>query len=242
MTIVESKDELWKTMAKDKLSDEEAAKSSALLFGSVPSATKKSRLASYTGSFGNSYFGDCSFALSGEEGKKCDEKDEGKINLLNDDEDVEVNDDQDEATDDNDNLNYDAELSPGKVYTTYALPENVVIVTGEEDDECLFSIRVKLYRLGVKSNIQVAPPKSEEDRKIADQSESKLDINAAEWIEIGVGPMKVLRQKVDVLAMEGDKIENLGDATSVPPEREGNNRIVRLVIRREDKKGGIGMV
>lgn len=234
MTIVESKDELWKTMAKDKLSDEEAAKSSALLFGTAASATKKSRLANYGGS--NSYFGDCGYSYNEDEKKSDESKYEDKVN---EDED-EGKEDDDNREDENDEVA--CEMSPGKVYTTYALPENVVVVTGEEDDECLFQTRVKLYRLGVKTeNIATSSADANLDKGTDEaKTDSKLDVNAAEWIEVGVGPLKVLRQKEKDVKENGTDDQEGNTEIDRDIESRDKNRVARLVIRREDKKGGIG--
>lgn len=233
MTIVESKDELWKTMAKDKLSDEEAAKSSALLSG-VNNSNKKSRLASYGG--GSSYFGDSGYypssfgqndqAEAEEEGKNEDNKDSNNDGNNNNDED----DNDDQEGDDNNNNQQD-QPSPGKMYTTYALPENVIVVTGEEQDECLLQLRVKLYRLGVKETGKSKKKGEEEEEE--KKEEVKIDITAAEWIEVGIGPLKVLRQKEDeVAATEDSNNTDIG--------KQCSSSSSRLVMRREDKKGGIG--
>lgn len=241
MTIVESKDELWKTMAKDKLSDEEAAKS--LLFGTGASVTKKSRLANYNGSFGNSYFGDCSYAYSEEDKENEDNTPDKGDDIPNEEEDDVDEDDEENAEADETKDGISRNLSPGKMYTTYALPENVVVVTGEEDDDCLLQIRVKLYRLGVKSsNREYAKSSDTQKNESSDKdgdvikSDPKLDINSAEWVEVGVGPLKVLRQKgEEEIDLQPDDKDCIKDHQS-----NGKNRIARLVIRREDKKGGIG--
>lgn len=79
-------------------------------------------------------------------------------------------------------------------------------ITGEESDECLLHFRVKLYKL--KQNLILD----------SDDVERKANSNDMEWIEIGVGPLKVLQEN------KSDEITKKS----------------RLVMRREDKKGGIG--
>jgi hypothetical protein len=79
-------------------------------------------------------------------------------------------------------------------------------ITGEESDECLLHYRVKLYKL--KQNLS----------HLSDNLEGKGNSNDMEWIEIGVGPLKVLQES----------------------KSDESSKKSRLVMRREDKKGGIG--
>jgi E3 SUMO-protein ligase RanBP2 len=95
------------------------------------------------------------------------------------------------------------QTKPNTIYKTYEMPENVVIETGEENEKCKLQLRAKLYRLDVK------------DSKDVDDSSKK----SGEWIEVGVGPIKIL--------------ETLEDDES--------QRTSRIVMRREgEKKGGQG--
>jgi hypothetical protein len=243
MTIVESKDELWQTMAQDKLTHAEAekmAKKPKLSHSNAPGIH-----------YSSSYFGE---AFVEREQEIEQETEENKKNLVvegvstgaaddslttpaKDSISIAVGDDNGATADNGDEEGEDAqdeeqklegEVSPGRLYATYSLPENVVVVTGEEDDECTYHTRAKLYRLGIKSSTGV----SESDHSLADDKQqssettadgkvvTKSDAAVSEWIEVGVGPVKVLRQN------------NIDEVTG--------RRSTRLVIRREDKKGGIG--
>ncbi len=197
MTIVESKDELWKTMAKDKLSADEAAKS---------------------------FFNDDKYLLSrssssgrGGNGLVSSEKQQSR------DED---NDDGDAAEEEGD----DEPRAESPTFVKYSMPENVTVVTGEEQDECLLQVRAKLFRLGTShssSSSSGSRASSAESKPVGNEAASAsvfADIvqessssassgaGAAEWVEVGIGPVKLLQSLV----------------------------AGRLVMRREEKKGGIG--
>lgn len=123
-----------------------------------------------------------------------------------------------------------------------SLPENVKLVTGEENDECLLQMRAKLFRL----NAHVAVPSSGSNDSLSRSStaagqsapqgsKAAVDVTnvlaavgkssttgkaapaskEAEWVEVGIGPLKILRRKFT----------------------DGHGR---LVMRREDKAGGVG--
>lgn len=201
MTIVDSKDELWKTMAKDKLTEEDIVKSNNLQF-TRSNSSKRQRT-----------FGAPSTDENGSEGSRSAEKEkkhegdgedrrQSSESVLSQSashahhatEDKE--DDEEKDTQEEDD-GAEADFVPTK---TYAMPENVVVVTGEEDDECLFQTRAKLYRLSVRGT----------------SSAEKADANNMEWIEVGVGPLKILERTTD------------------------GHSVGRLVLRREDRKGGVG--
>lgn len=85
------------------------------------------------------------------------------------------------------------------VYKTYEMPENVVTETGEENEKCKLQLRVKLYRLNIDEN-----------------NDSKKSVD---WVEVGVGPIKILQ------TLEDDE----------------SQRSSRIVMRREgEKKSGQG--
>lgn len=148
-------------------------------------------------------------------------------------------DDDDRPDDDN---------TGNQVYTKiYPMPENVVVLTGEENDECLLVTRAKMYRLdidprnvsgssqtngeaekevdasshdksseGLEEKVILDELKSDNHEKEKDVAQGKT--SNPEWIEVGVGPLKLLKTN-----------------------STGGSSFVRLVMRREDKKGGIGM-
>ena len=77
------------------------------------------------------------------------------------------------------------------------------VVTGEEDETCVMQLRAKLFRLSV-------------DQSAAAAGSSAGGAAASEWVEVGTGPVKVLRRG-----------------------GEGAARY-RVVMRREEKRGGLG--
>lgn len=188
-------------MAKDKLTEEDIVKSNNLQF-TRSNSSKRQRTFGAPSTDENGSEG----SRSAEKEKKHEEDGEDRRqssesvhsqsashahNAAQDKDDDEEKDNQDEDD------GAEADFVPTK---TYAMPENVVVVTGEEDDECLFQTRAKLYRLSVRGT----------------SSSEKADANNMEWIEVGVGPLKIL-------------------------ERTTNGHSVgRLVLRREDRKGGVG--
>ena len=215
MTIVESKDELWQTMANDKLSCDDVKKSSVFSFPS-----KKLKAAA----------GDIYVATEiATDAQGIDDKEK----------------ENEEAEEDNESNPADAEdgnNSPGnQTYTkTYALPENVVVVTGEEEEECLLQVRVKLFRLA-KKHIEKLENKNKKDNS-SDEPVSNADVNLAnqvEWVEVGIGPLKILRNKPN---SELDKLNAFSAVGGSDSSLNSSSSISsgRLVMRREDKKGGIG--
>ena len=191
------------------------------------------------------------------------------------------------------------------------LPENAMVVTGEEDEDLLLQIRVKLYRLqnvaavqaaaaavpsisaanvsgssslsagneGVTTGSSVAAteteseaagedthppslsPASNSDRNNGSSSGSKpltASQPQSEWVEVGIGPLKVLRRKDHdengrtSLDQEHEQ-QNQGHDNTDKTDQDGNGQSnshsarpktssspARLVMRREDKKGGLG--
>ena len=144
------------------------------------------------------------------------------------------------------------EDAPATSMKIISLPENIKLITGEEDDDCLLQMRAKLYRLnthstdsaittanaveqlsdthlrvstdGVSSDTNsndVIIEQTYDDDMRNDPSDkidiiskphasisasttianarvvvvSAIDINTAEWMEVGVGPLKILKHK-----------------------------------------------
>lgn len=115
----------------------------------------------------------------------------------------------------------------GKIYTLAGGP----IITGEEGEECIFEVRTKLYRLSY--NNPLPTPSSTENKddndSIKDGCSSKEDASknnvTSEWIEIGVGPARLLKSLP------------LPETADTPSSQKQK---VRIVMRREEKKGGHG--
>lgn len=243
MTIVDSKDDLWKTMANDKLSAEESART--IFFGEVKG--KKSPLcrSSFLAATMPSNNEVAAATAGNENNNENNDKDEDEGN--NSEDEVDTND--------------SGAQSSMKVIN---MPENLKIVTGEEDDECLLQFRAKLYRLTSRTNTLNVSSESnsanfvtapatiltEESKHCDEKVEVKDKENiltevsavqngaivtsadaAAEWVEVGIGPLKVLVNKQQQKPLESS-VDGIGSGSS----SSGG----RLVMRREEKKGGIG--
>jgi hypothetical protein len=162
----------------------------------------------------------------------------------------------------------DDEHSEEQVYgKVYPMPDNVTVVTGEENEECVIQVRAKLFRLSVPNDVMksestqdlqavssssTSGPRSETEVSTTEEStgvedsvavtkESTGDIvtkkaNSAqvekqtksigEWIEVGIGPVRILKQRQS--------------ANTKPEESDSPVSKRRMVMRREDKKGGKG--
>lgn len=244
MTIVDNNDDLWKSMANDKLTADEAAKSSVFgdskgkkspvyksaFFGGNSNQSSFSSVTSSALAAGTSVFGSSSFGASTSATGAADD---------------EVEDDAEEGGDDN-----DGDGSPSNAHASMkiiSLPENVKLVTGEEDDQCLLQLRSKLYRLNANISSAVLASTttvSATEKANGDADHSHAGVSASsvlgavadsaksagtnkktdqpgrvEWAEVGIGPLKILSRKSDTSA---------------------GGSVGRLVMRREEKQGGIG--
>lgn len=145
--------------------------------------------------------------------------------------------DDDEIDGDNDQAYVEEEASGPVLTNTYNLPENVVIVTGEENETCLQQLRAKLFRWVLNSATPSIPadttisstnsdesPKTEQKRP----SESLGGSVDGYWVEVGIGPVRLLRERQE------DDSEKESDNT-VDQIRKS-----RIVMRREERKGGHG--
>ena len=158
-----------------------------------------------------------------------------------------------------------------------SLPENVKLVTGEEEDRCLLQFRAKLYRLHTTVSVGASSSSSSEEQKVdssscsallsgnAEHSEHKpndtlpehsavatiaggqsqaqehrqVDASNAEWVEVGIGPLKVLHKITAASTAQAfDNPHNYSYSHSHGFETTLQNG--RLVMRREEKQGGIG--
>ena len=161
-----------------------------------------------------------------------------------------------------------------------SLPENVKLVTGEEDDECLLQMRAKIFRLhthlpNIETSIVMNANTTSKDNNVECSEISNNDTSsntastttgttgslsmeassvlkavaqeknqkshpiktstaaaggsgkAGEWVEIGIGPLKILSRKAN------NSSNNTGAGSSTAATG-------RLVMRREDKQGGLG--
>jgi hypothetical protein len=259
MTIVENNDDLWRSMANDKLTAEEVAKSS--VFGDNKSRKSPVYRSSFFGGNGHSSFssvtasalatGATSSSIFGGSSSSTTPAAAAASSS------AAAGDENDEDGDE-DNENNDLEGSPTSAnhasMKIISLPENVKLVTGEEDDECLLQFRAKMFRLNapieaataaaaaVKTNGAHAEglDGSADGESKNDGEKAKLEATsvlqamgkeksakgtkaaptkAAEWVEVGIGPLKILSRK---------------------SSEQGGQGGGRLVMRREDKQGGLG--
>lgn len=173
--------------------------------------------------------------------------------------------------DEDDSDPIDGEHAEEQVYgKVYPMPDNVSVVTGEENEECIIQVRAKLFRLSVPSDSIRAPDSAQEVRSnsssgsalpsddsakveekieevsptvVKNSSEGNISKEGeislpetksksiGEWVEVGIGPVRILKQKDSV---HFQKDSSLGDSCSTHSSKK------RLVMRREDKKGGRG--
>lgn len=111
----------------------------------------------------------------------------------------------------------------------YSMPGGP-IVTGEEDECCMLKGRAKLYKLRAKLRecdehaLQQSSSDNKNDKPIKE---------VMEWTEMGVGPLKILRQKTSA---EKSQLASSPNLSPIELRDVG----VRLVMRREAKKGGPG--
>lgn len=128
----------------------------------------------------------------------------------------------------NDNEKSLEEEAEGPVLNqVYKLPENAVVVTGEEDQECIKQVRGKLFRWGVPGTQSSVGVSTSPDKNDSDSSKEKIST----WLEVGVGPVRILQEKIDSI------IPNADGST----EESKTLKKVRIVMRREEKKGGHGL-
>ncbi len=214
-------------MAKDKLTEEDI-KSNNLQFSRSTSSSKRQRtFGSSSNNSDNGYASEETATHSAEKAKHKEGEDDAEEEKNNFTKAKESTDNNDENEDDNgqadaNNVTNNEEESTFVPTKVYALPENVTVVTGEENDECLLQTRAKLYRLSVRNSHS------------NDNSNSKaVDANDMEWIEVGVGPLKILQRAKEGDAQSQEVEQKQGEAGQ--QKYQG-----RLVMRREDKKGGIG--
>jgi hypothetical protein len=149
-----------------------------------------------------------------------------------DDENLEAGDD--EAGAGGGGVDPEEDLAPsvfGKTYQLLGRPSG----TGEEGEECLVQVRAKLYRLTqaqAKAPASGAAASSPDGGAGSTAAEAPAPVPAApapaatagmgEWLEVGVGPVRILR----AAKSPGEAAESLSKA--------------RVVMRREEKKGGAG--
>lgn len=266
VTIVENNDLLWKTMANDKLSADETAKSNTF----VDNKTTSFRSAFFGGSNSHPSSAPSSFASVSAKASSAPTSIFGSTSsssfatpavTSSSAPAVQVfgasGQDEDGGDDDNDEQDEGEDGEPSSPSAgagqasmkIISLPENVKLVTGEEEDECLLQIRAKLYRLNTGAELArpaaptttavVVSASDSSDTAAAVTATSWLDgvlqekkaksgdkTKAAEWAEVGIGPLKILSSKA------GSSSDN-GTGTSGAISG-------RLVMRREDKQHGLG--
>ena len=119
-------------------------------------------------------------------------------------------------------------INTGVYGKIYQLPENVPVITGEENEECLLLVRAKLYKL--------------QTRLEKESTTSTDEVNSADWVEVGVGPVKILRNRPYDDNSNSNGNASTSSQESVSDERKTGKtgRSHRLVMRRESSRGGSG--
>jgi hypothetical protein len=255
VTIVESKDNLWSAASRSssgtRPGSEESGSSPGLSSFPFPSSTGSSIAA-------NDRTSTSSATLDVPESK----------NIFG----APKNDKKDSKEGDEDDSDpVDGEHAEEQVYgKVYPMPDNVTVVTGEENEECIIQVRAKLFRLSVPSDSVKASDVAQEVRSNSSSGsvlpsdegakiEEKSDeVNATvvknsseggkegetslpetksksigEWVEVGIGPVRILKQKESA---HFQKDSSPGGSCSAQSSKK------RLVMRREDKKGGRGIL
>lgn len=247
MTIVENNDDLWRSMANDKLTADDLAKTNS--FGEVKDKKSPSFRGVFFGGNGHSSFGSVaasSLASGATTASIFGSSGPSQSTAAADDGDDDAGDEENEGD--------DVEDSPAANHASMkiiSLPENVKLVTGEEDDECLFQVRAKMFRLNAgtsasgngaahdDTSVTVAAKEASEQESGVCEEKGALDASdvlsamekaraakgnnkpttvRAEWVEVGIGPLKILCRKSQTGVRSGG----------------------RLVMRREEKQGGQG--
>ena len=141
--------------------------------------------------------------------------------------DIDNNDNNDNDEDDDGDID-DDEINTGVYGKIYQLPENVPVITGEENEECLLLVRAKLYKL--------------QTRLEKESTTSTDEVNSADWVEVGVGPVKILRNRPYDDNSNSNGNASTSSQESVSDERKTGKtgRSHRLVMRRESSRGGSG--
>ena len=183
--------------------------------------------------------------------------------------------------DEESNLLVNDEYAEDQVYgKVYPMPDNVTVITGEEDEDCVIQIRAKLFRLSVPNDSSVgcvepsqnipssgsidcllhdsalASDKNEKEKSEGEKNVQIIEVNPCaisteniekdfkenlerkkkvlgEWIEVGIGPVRILQQR--------DSPTSHSNEVSHHNHTAINNILnKRMVMRREDKKGGKG--
>ena len=258
VTIVESKDNLWSAASRSssgtRPGSEESGSSSGLSSFPFPSSTG-SLISAHDKTSTSSVSIDATESKNIFGAQKNDKRDSKEGD----------EDDTDPAV--------DGEHTEEQVYgKVYPMPDNVTVVTGEENEECVIQVRAKLFRLCVPvpadsakaidgvhevrsipssgsvlpsdeagkidvkdEEISAAVTKStNEGNNVQDGETSQPETknrSIGEWVEVGIGPVRILKQKESACFQ---KDSSPSDCRSVQSTKK------RLVMRREDKKGGRG--
>lgn len=182
-----------------------------------------------------------------------------------------------EDSDNNKSTEYDPDGTNQKVIS---LPENVTVLTGEEAEDCVTQMRAKLFRLsypdkdrekannaaatadmsvfgqgtdiGSSSSKPLTSAGGDNDDTTSNGASSSC-YGGAEWVEVGIGPLKVLctttaeTEKTENEAGHDNNQSNNDEASESGKNHGANSgsrsatcKKGRIVMRREDKKCGTG--
>lgn len=132
---------------------------------------------------------------------------------------------QDVSTENDKEVEDNVEAPPSSVdqsvpfVPSFVPPASFIMSTGEEEEDCIFQTRSKLFRL---------QPNAEAG-------------GASSWVEVGTGPLRIL-QKMQTLPQRSvdEKTEDSSTSASESSNNNDNDVYSRLVMRREGQAGGTG--
>ena len=275
VTIVESKDNIWSAASRSSSGNrtgssenDTLSESRSFPFPSLAVAGSSSAVSTATEKSPSTDALECKSVFGQNKERRSSKEKDG------DEEDAVAGDDE-----------HSEEQVYGKVYP---MPDNVTVVTGEENEECVIQVRAKLFRLSVPSDTDCSPkaadilehshsiPSSgsgiftqlinhrvidgsitataaatgtaetsalqgasstETDTKTEDENPKVAEKKSkpiGEWIEVGIGPVRILKQRESSDFNRGDEHRKSAHNSEIITSKK------RMVMRREDKKGGKG--
>ena len=145
-----------------------------------------------------------------------------------------------------------------------------MVVNGEEGEECVYQIRAKLYRLDHPDSVDKAKPSesapgfsshtfawsTSSNPDAAEDARPAVTARVPEWVEVGTGPVRVLRPcsrasapasvtEEQTMASNSELEGSLDRDEQLLQTETGLSNIVpvsgaRVVMRRENQPGGQG--
>lgn len=230
VTIVnQSQDELWKAMAQNKQLENT---------NSNHSHDKKNSFRS-----SSTTTDEVEPAENAPEERKDDEHPAKRVKSTSTDNDEEANgggggSDKESDTD---------SPKPAPVFKASIHLSETVVVSGEEEENCLYQGRAKLYRFkinevskGEGENKESSAPSLGKYTPLSPSLNlHRFTTEKAEWCEIGTGPIKILTKSVPPTPNSNNNHET--NQPLSPTSSTSSQERERIVMRREEKKGGVGI-